>query len=84
MISQKLLGLIDMICYLEDERLGEFKSYVHNKTDFPMESTDVHGVYPIDTPHPDNEISKLVGAPTMTEMNSNTLSWLKLRKTEVC
>ena len=71
---------IGMICYLEDERLGEFESYVHNKSDFPMASTKVHGIYPIAAPHPDNEISKLVGAPTLTQMNENALAFLNRQK----
>ena len=71
---------IGMIFYLEDERLGQFESYVHNKTDFPMTSTDVHGIYPIAAPHPNKEISKLVDAPTLTQMNENALAFLNRQK----
>ena len=71
---------IGMICYLGDERLAEFESYVHNDTDFPMQSTRVHGIYAINAPHPDNEISKLVGAPTLAQMNEKALAFLHRQK----
>jgi hypothetical protein len=71
---------IGMICYLGDERLSEFESYVHNDTDFPMQSTGIHGIYAINAPHPDNEISKLVGAPTLAQMNENVLAFLHRQK----
>ena len=77
--TSKILS-IGLVCYVDDENLGEWESYVHTSADFPMASTDVHGIYPIDAAP---SSSKLRDAPTLTEVNSKALDFLQGCKTKL-
>ena len=58
---------VGFVCYLLDEKLFEFESYVNNASDFPMGSSKIHGIYPINAPR--EEASKLKQAPTLLKVN---------------
>ena len=73
---------VGFVCYLQDEKLAEFESYVHTKADFPMASSKIHGIYPIDAPR--TEVSKLLGAPTLLQVNERILALMKKIKQTVC
>ena len=66
-----------MACYLMDEKLGEWETYIHNSSDFPLTSTKTHGIYPIN--YPRDEPSKLQDAPSLRD--ANILAWQFLTET---
>lgn len=65
---------LGLACYLQDEKLGTWESYIYTNSDFPLSSTNTHGIYPIN--YPRDEPSKLCDAPKLQSANNKIYTFL--------